>query len=132
MDCRVSALAGGRSGSRLITVARLRTRAAQKPGSDRERVVYRSTDRPQFRGEFYNVLNTPKFGLPVRSTLSAAFDRITSTYYTCTSRVDDTAPMVQFSRAAFSTVEARHRASTWSNPPRPRQSHSPPPLAWPG
>ena len=57
--------------------------------------------RVQFRGEFYNVLNTPKFALPVRSTLNASFGRITSTYnsfnFVGASRPDDTARMVQVS-----------------------------------
>lgn len=61
----------------------------------------REGHRLQFRGEFYNVLNTPKFGLPVRSTLNASFGRITSTYNTFNfvgaSRLDDTARMLQFS-----------------------------------
>ena len=61
----------------------------------------RDGHRIQFRGEFYNVLNTPKFGLPVRSTMNASFGRITSTYnsfnFVGASRPDDTARMVQFS-----------------------------------
>ncbi len=61
----------------------------------------REGHRLQFRGEFYNVMNTPKFALPVRSTLNASFGRITSTYNTFNfvgaSRLDDTARMVQFS-----------------------------------
>jgi hypothetical protein len=61
----------------------------------------REGHRMQFRGEFYNVMNTPKFALPVRSTLNASFGRITSTYNTFNfvgaSRLDDTARMVQFS-----------------------------------
>ncbi len=61
----------------------------------------RDGHRVQFRAEFYNAMNTPKFGLPVRSTLNASFGRITSTYNTFNfvgaSRLDDTARMLQLS-----------------------------------
>jgi hypothetical protein len=61
----------------------------------------REGHRMQFRGEFYNVMNTPKFALPVRSALNASFGRITSTFNTFNfvgaSRLDDTARMVQLS-----------------------------------
>ena len=57
--------------------------------------------RLQFRAEFYNTMNSPRFALPTRSAQSLAFGRITSTYnpfnFVGASRLDDTARMVQFS-----------------------------------
>jgi len=61
----------------------------------------RDGHRLQFRAEFYNTLNTPRFALPTRSAQSLAFGRITSTYnpfnFVGASRLDDTARMLQFS-----------------------------------
>jgi outer membrane receptor protein involved in Fe transport len=57
--------------------------------------------RLSFRGEFYNLFNSPRFALPVRNTLSPTFGRITSAYnpfnFVGASRLDDTARMLQFS-----------------------------------
>jgi hypothetical protein len=63
--------------------------------------LFRESQRLQFRAELYNAANTPKFGLPVRSTLSPTFGRITSTFnnfnFVGASRLDDTARMMQLS-----------------------------------
>ena len=62
---------------------------------------WREGHRVQFRAEFYNLLNTPRFALPTRSAQSLAFGRITSTYnpfnFVGASRLDDTARMLQVS-----------------------------------
>jgi len=63
--------------------------------------LLRESHKLQFRAEMYNLMNTPKFGLPVRNTLSPTFGRIAGTFnnfnFVGASRLDDTARMVQLS-----------------------------------